>query len=473
MKFIIPLLALAVLGLMVPAYAETITEDTMVAQFETEPDRADRPIPQSHSSLCEHVGIFENNNDRIVELCTFGNDKHVMGISEHVIAPGSFLNVFGFLGEEEDVDMFNVAISPYTILGLDRNNLVIDVSVPVDRDGNGNMYIKMDDRFEPSEKYHAYISYTNQGEVTSDAHAYFFVLPSFTQGPTITDILHRLTALETDTLPLSTVSGTITDSDGNITSKAVVSISTEPLEIDIPTNFGVYVFENVPAGTYDITVATLADGELTKSVTVPGGDYDLSFVPVETPLISGTVSDTNGVAKFGVVVAILNENFTTLTNDNGMYSFDDDSLIGKTVSLYILAPVGYVNASSSYFTDVTVVAGETQTVNFTMRSTTPAPTTPVTPPTAPTTPRVEEDIVIDTCSENIFGFPVVTGRYTAGDDHTLVTITFSVKDGNGRVLKTAIENISDISAGETRPFEIMAVYLDEWQRCSVKVTDRL
>ena len=171
--------------------------------------------------------------------------------------------------------------------------------------------------------------------------------------------------VEDDQSEPSDVSGTVTDSDGNTLSGAFVTISTDPEMNTVTNSAGVYMFSEIPAGIYEITAITPRDGELTRSITVPGGEYDFALAP--DSLISGTITDTNGAGISEVTVRIAGVSSTT-TDDDGMYSFDDESLIGKTVTVFITTPDEY-EAVGNFFARVTVAAGENQTANFTLRST--------------------------------------------------------------------------------------------------------
>ena len=175
--------------------------------------------------------------------------------------------------------------------------------------------------------------------------------------------------VEDDQSEPSDVSGTVTDSDGNTLSGAFVTINTDPEMNTVTNSAGVYMFSEIPAGIYEITAVTPRDGAITRSITVPGGEYDFALAP--DSLISGTVTDTNGDGISGVTVNILGS-FVTVTDDDGMYSFSESPLGAQRI--YVTLPDGYERVGN-FITTVTVVEGENQTVNFTFRSTAPvAPT---------------------------------------------------------------------------------------------------
>ena len=523
-----------------------------------EPDLTDRPNQESHSGICDHIAISENNNERAIELCRFGdNFNHFFGAAPQVIPQGEFLNAWVTLDRDQlpsSTARLGVIITPLKANGdLNLNDIKVNFDVPVDRNGHGDTYVRIDDRFEPNTKYTASLLYKDQRKENIVYFVEFYVLPSSIQGSTITNILNRITALETSTpttgstvsgtvtdsatnnpisgasvsigslsdttsssgsytipnvpvgsdsisvsyvgyntatqpvtvtagqtstiniqltpVPVtsgsgtvfgtihdsvtnvgiqgitisistdpprafttgaggifiipnipagtytisaagtdynenttsvtvvssqtiisrftltpmtvtttSSISGTITDSVGNTISGAVVIISTDPEMNTVTNNAGVFTFSNVPAGTYEITVITPSDGAITRSITVPSSNYDFALPP--DSLISGTVTDADGVGVSGITVTVLNQNLTTTTNNHGWYAFNDDSLIGNTVSLYITIPDGYVRIGD-FFATVTVVDGENKTANFTLRST--APITPTSPTTQSTT----------------------------------------------------------------------------------------
>ena len=288
-------------------------------------------------------------------------------------------------------------------------------------------------------------------------------------------ILHVVNKFGSDhviTYTRSTVSGTITDFNGIAIHGAVVFISTVP-GMNTVTDTGVYTFEDIPAGMYNITVIAPNDDTLTKAVTVPNGDYNLTFEP--EPIISGIVTYADGppVPNANVTLSVYDETtrLDTTTDNNGRYSFDDNSLYGKKIVLFVV-PDGDTAADKF---QVLILSKDVQTFDFTL--TFNAPTTPIppaTPPTPPTPPSPSRDkIIIDICGRDVFNFPRVTGTFTASADYSLVGLRFNVLDENERILDTTIDLISDIKTGETSTFDIKTYsYRGDFHSCHVEVTDR-
>lgn len=130
----------------------------------------------------------------------------------------------------------------------------------------------------------------------------------------------------------ATVSGTITDSDGNTVASAPVIITNEEdLYVSTSTDAsGNYVAE-IPVGTYSVTVGSTPDMEdqiepESEEITVSSDaaeTADLSYREAETT-ISGTVSTKNGELSQAKVAAFSDEGgyVEAEANDNGDYSLE-------------------------------------------------------------------------------------------------------------------------------------------------------
>ncbi|NUO10092.1 MAG: M6 family metalloprotease domain-containing protein [Candidatus Brocadia sp.] len=180
---------------------------------------------------------------------------------------------------------------------------------------------------------------------------------------------------------------------------------------------GVYATQNVSVGQHDITASAQNYASSTQTVTVEEGnpnpqtgknvfDFELtSTIPFGS--ISGRVTDdatTLGIPGATVAYGTSTQNIvdTTTTDADGKYSFDN--VIPGTYTVQAQA-TGYQPEPP---VQVTVDAGETETVNFAFTPIGPTPTPTVSPtPTPGLTGSIEGEVVNQTDGMPIAGASVV------------------------------------------------------------------
>ncbi|MFC7370131.1 beta strand repeat-containing protein [Fictibacillus iocasae] len=184
--------------------------------------------------------------------------------------------------------------------------------------------------------------------------------------------------------PVGTISGTITDVNGNPVPGAVINIFDENGNLvgtGITDENGNFSITNLPSGTLTIDVTALGfvsqerDVFLQPGQTLPGTDFVL--VPVSGfGSVQGTITDNRGRPVAGALVEIRDANGvlvdTEVTNEAG--NFFVDGLPAGTYTITVIA-AGFQTATAA----ATVVADQTTTVNVTL-----SPVVPPIPPVPPT-----------------------------------------------------------------------------------------
>ncbi len=197
-----------------------------------------------------------------------------------------------------------------------------------------------------------------------------FRLPSYDELDVTTSVFAAaVTTLDVRlTSSWGSLSGTVTDPDGNAVAGARVSVPAQ--ELTTTTNAsGLYSFPRVETG-YFVAVSVSADGYALGggSVTVPaGGAAVLDFVlyPDEGDIYGRVLDDAAGTPVSGAVVRIPALSLTRYTDGAGVFRF---SSLAPGFHGVMVSATGYTEAETS----VPVVAGSTTTVEIRMA---PAPNT--------------------------------------------------------------------------------------------------
>ena len=227
---------------------EPVQNDIEPVQNDIEPDLTDRPNQESHSSVCAHVGISERtenlqtNDGSIVILCA-DLDNGDFAITPQVIEHGSLLGTFVWYPDSPNVDTFGAMIAPLDDDELlDFDNIIMDGTVPANSNGNADIYIRLDERFEPDTIY-GLIQYTkDQNNQIIDRYTKeFYILPSLTQESQIT--------------ASTGIQGTVTDSNGDNVTGTVIAISKNDFsqQVSAPIINGAYTIGLGP-GDYLVQV---------------------------------------------------------------------------------------------------------------------------------------------------------------------------------------------------------------------------
>jgi PGF-CTERM protein len=171
-----------------------------------------------------------------------------------------------------------------------------------------------------------------------------------------------------ETPPEGTISGTVTDPNGNVVSGATVEAVDGSYTIFKSTSTdanGQYSL-SVPEGTYDVTVrpssypTDVQTGVYVSASTTTSASFEL----MQPAHVEGTVTKSGGGALQGAVVVADNgdgQQFTT-TDSNGDYSMDIEPNRSTRVTVY--SP-GRTTSPAS----VSPAAGGTATADFTMKTT--------------------------------------------------------------------------------------------------------
>jgi len=162
------------------------------------------------------------------------------------------------------------------------------------------------------------------------------------------------------TQTVGTISGTVTSSTGTAIANATVSYSGGSATANTNATGGYTL--NVAPGTYSVSASAIGYQSSTQSnVTVSVGTTttaNFSLIQL-VGTISGTVTNSAGAAISGATVSYSGGSATATTNAAGSYSL---SVAPGTYSV-TAAATGYQGATQS---NVTVTAGGTATVNFSL-----------------------------------------------------------------------------------------------------------
>jgi protocatechuate 3,4-dioxygenase beta subunit len=198
---------------------------------------------------------------------------------------------------------------------------------------------------------------------------------------------------------VGTVTGTVTDSDGNAVSGATVVLRTIPSDnggvFQVAASFatttddsGAFTFNNIPAGGYVCLAGKHDVGFAHVDATVTANTTTTLSLPLQTVQppasegtgnVTGTVSDSNGAAVGGATVLLVQTGgdgdgattqspMKTLSDDNGAFSFANVP-VGKYVVVAVKEDTGGAHV------DVEVDQGETATADVTLNQPTVPPPT--------------------------------------------------------------------------------------------------
>lgn len=190
-----------------------------------------------------------------------------------------------------------------------------------------------------------------------------------------------------------TVSGSVTDTDGEPVADATVSIG-DPAIIETTDADGSFTFPDVAPGTYDAEL-TPPDGfevvdepepftiEADSEEPVTGQDFTVEAIvaPEPTGAIAGTVDDIDGdpVADATITVVGDETEVTATTDDDGTYLVEELPL--GTYGLTLIPPDGFeLDGPATQIIELTT-AGETVTADpFAVSAVPPSEPTPPTDP---------------------------------------------------------------------------------------------
>jgi len=172
---------------------------------------------------------------------------------------------------------------------------------------------------------------------------------------------NRMTKSITVESPFGNIAGTVTDaSTGDPIAGTTVTAEGNSATTDAN---GTYTINNVPLGTHTVTASAAKYVEQSKTVTVAAGttthlDFELTLL---NGTISGVVTDSStGNPISGATVTV--NSMSATTNSSGVYTISDIQAGTYTVTA---SAEGY---ESSVKTNITVVAGETTSVDFELTS---------------------------------------------------------------------------------------------------------
>ncbi len=171
------------------------------------------------------------------------------------------------------------------------------------------------------------------------------------------------------------VSGTVTDSNGNPISGATCTITipdTKGSLMSFTDLLGFFSFGQVPVGVWPMTISKNGFQTLTFEVSVsPGtttevpGDETVVTPSTGVGVVSGTVSDAANAAPVeGATIAI--ETFSTTSSEVGTYTLAGITPGSQTITA---VKTGY----ESYSSTITVIANSTVTKDIAMTSSAPEP----------------------------------------------------------------------------------------------------
>jgi len=162
-------------------------------------------------------------------------------------------------------------------------------------------------------------------------------------------------------LPPGTIEGTVMDSSsGEAIANATVTVNGMSATSN---SSGAYVISDVPPGNYTVTVSADGYEDSSETITVTAGEtetLDFTLKPVPTTgTITGTVMDSSSGEVIANATVTVN-GMSATSNSSGAYVI---SVVPPGNYTVTVSADGYEDSSET----ITVTAGETKTLDFTLK----------------------------------------------------------------------------------------------------------